>query len=173
MPKIIENLEKRLIEEAKRQLQECGYSTMTIRSVAKGCGVGVGTVYNYFPSKDALLATYILENWNKCVATICAVSEKSKEPAPVMRCIFDQLLQFAEEHKAIFLDEAAASGFAGSFSKYHSLLRSQIAAPVRKFCDCDFAAEFAAEALLTWSMVGKPFEEIYGILEKILKSAVS
>ena len=75
--------------------------------------------------------------------------------------------------KAIFLDEAAASGFAGSFSKYHSLLRSQIAAPVRKFCDCDFAAEFAAEALLTWSMAGKPFEEIYGILEKILKSAVS
>ncbi len=173
MPKIIENLEDRLIEEAKRQLQEFGYSAMTIRSVAKGCGVGVGTVYNYFSSKEALLATYILGSWNACVATICAFSEQSQEPAPVISCMFDQLLRFAESHKEIFLDEAAASGFAGSFSKYHSLLRSQLATPLRKFCDSDFAAEFVAEALLTWSMAGKGFDEIYGILEKIVKSAVS
>ena len=57
MPKIIENLEKRLIAEAKRQIAESGYGATTIRSVAKGCNVGVGTVYNYFPSKDALIAT--------------------------------------------------------------------------------------------------------------------
>ena len=43
MPKIIENLESRLIAEAKKQIEESGYGTMTIRSVAKACGVGVGT----------------------------------------------------------------------------------------------------------------------------------
>ena len=53
MPKIIENLESRLIEEAQKQIEEAGYSAVTIRSVAKACGVGVGTVYNYFPSKEA------------------------------------------------------------------------------------------------------------------------
>ena len=45
MPKIIENLEDRLIQEARRQIAESGYGATTIRSVAKGCGVGVGTVY--------------------------------------------------------------------------------------------------------------------------------
>ena len=44
MPKIIENLPQRLTEEARRQIEQSGFSAMTIRSVAKGCGVGVGTV---------------------------------------------------------------------------------------------------------------------------------
>ena len=43
MPKIIENLPQRLLEEAKNQILQAGYSTMTIRSVARQCGVGVGT----------------------------------------------------------------------------------------------------------------------------------
>ncbi len=167
MPKIIENLEKRLIEEAMKQLQECGYSNVTIRSVAKGCGVGIGTVYNYFPSKEALLATYILESWKECVASICTVSEGSQGPQPVVRCIYDQLLQFSEAHSMVFRDAAAASTFAASFGQYHKLLRAQLASPLRKFCASDFAAEFAAEALLTWTMAGKTFDEIYGMLEKI------
>ena len=50
MPKIIENLKDRLIAEAEKQIAESGYGAVTIRSVAKACGVGVGTVYNYFPS---------------------------------------------------------------------------------------------------------------------------
>ena len=167
MPKIIENLEQRLIKEAKKQLQECGYSNVTIRSVAKGCGVGVGTVYNYFPSKEALLATYILESWKNCVVAICAASEISQAPQPVLRCIYDQLLGFSEEHSVVFRDEAAAATFAGSFSRYHGMLRSQLAFPLRKFCGSDFAAEFVAEALLTWTMAGKTFDEIYGMLEKL------
>ena len=63
MPKIIENLPEKLAEEARRQITESGYSAMTIRSVAKACGVGVGTVYNYYPSKDALVAQFMLEDW--------------------------------------------------------------------------------------------------------------
>ena len=50
MPKIIENLKDRLIAEAEKQIEESGYGAVTIRSVAKACGVGVGTVYNYFSS---------------------------------------------------------------------------------------------------------------------------
>ena len=41
MPKIIEDLETRLLTEAKRQIKELGYGAMTVRSVAKACGVGV------------------------------------------------------------------------------------------------------------------------------------
>jgi len=72
MPKIIENLKERLIDEARRQVEEDGYAAMTIRSVAKGCGVGIGTVYNYFPSKDTLVATFMLEDWQMCIRTINA-----------------------------------------------------------------------------------------------------
>jgi AcrR family transcriptional regulator len=168
MPKIIMNLENRLIEEAKRQILESGYSAVTIRSVAKGCGVGVGTVYNYFPSKDALIATYLLEDWNSCILSIRAVSTYSETAEPVLRCIYDQLKAFSSRHTSIFLDETAAAAFTGSFSRYHGMLRAQLAQPLEKFCKSSFEGEFVAESLLTWTMAGKSFPEIHEILRKLM-----
>ena len=167
MPKIIENLEQKLIEEAQKQIEQSGYGSLTIRSVAKACGVGVGTVYNYFPSKDGLLAAYLLRDWQECISVINSASRQSDSPEPVIRSIFDQLLFYATRHRAIFRDEAAAATFAGSFSRYHGLLRSHLATPVRKYCSSDFQAEFIAESLLTWSMAGRSFDEIYEILKKL------
>lgn len=167
MPKIIENLKDRLIAAAKQQLEESGYSAVTIRSVAKACNVGVGTVYNYFPSKEALIATHLLEDWNICVNMITQTAHCATEPQPVVKCIYEQLVWFSERHQVIFQDKAAASGFAGSFSQYHGRLRSQLADPVRKFCNDDFTALFVAESLLTWTMSGKSFTEIYAILKKL------
>ena len=167
MPKIIENLEARLMEEAKKQIEASGYGAMTIRSVAKACGVGVGTVYNYFSSKEELVAKHLLEDWKRCITAIQAVSTYSDTARPVALCIYDHLVSFARSHEAIFRDEAAATGFAGSFSRYHGMLRTQLAHPLEKFCKSGFAAEFIAEALLTWTMAGKPFDEIYGIIEKL------
>ena len=167
MPKIIDNPEARLLEEARKQIEQAGYGAMTIRSVAKACGIGVGTVYNYFSSKEELVATHLLEDWTRCVSAIQAVSRYCDSPRPLMLCIYDQLTSYANRHMAIFRDEAAAASFAGSFGKYHALLRGQLAEPLRKFCGSDFSADFLAESLLTWTMAGKSFDEIYGILEKL------
>ena len=167
MPKIIENLEKNLIDEARRQVAQGGYAGVTIRSVAAACGVGVGTVYNYFPSKDALLASFMLEDWKDCVKAIEETAARSTDPRPVAESICHQLLAFARLHQAVFRDEAALRSFSGSFGGYHTVLRSQLAAPLRRFCADDFTAEFAAEALLGWTMHGKSFDEIYGIVGKL------
>ena len=167
MPKIIKNLESKLIEEAKKQIEKEGYGAVTIRSIATACGVGVGTVYNYFSSKEELLATYMLADWNTCIAAIQAVSRYSDSPAPVVRCIYDQLVAYASRHQAVFRDEAAFSTFAASFGRYHTMLRGQLAEPLRKFCSCDFASDFIAESLLTWTMAGKTFDEIYGMIGKL------
>lgn len=167
MPKRIQYLERRLIEEAKKQIEASGYGALTIRSVAKGCGVGVGTVYNYFPSKDDLLAAYMLEDWNHCITAIHAVSACSDHHEEVARCIYEQLLSYADLHRNIIRDEAATAAFSAAFSRYHGLLRTQLANPLRKFCDSDYASEFIAEALLTWTMAGKDFDDIFGMIDKL------
>lgn len=164
MPKIIQNLEIRLIEEARKQIEASGYGNVTIRSVAAACGVGVGTVYNYFPSKDALLAAYMLPDWKECMTVICAVGSHSEKPEDVTRCIYDQLSGFTDRHQGVFRDAAAVAGFAAADTQYHKLLRSQLAQPLERFCGSGFAVEFIAEALLTWTVAGKAFEEIYGMI---------
>lgn len=167
MPKIIENLDQKLMEEARRQIRESGYGTMTIRSVAAACGVGVGTVYNYYPSKEALAAAFILEDWNVCYADIMARAETAKGREPVLWAVYENLGRFITEHTAVFQDESAVATFTGSFSRYHGLLRSQLAKPVRRFCRDDFTAEFIAEAMLTWTVAGKSFDELCSVLQRI------
>ncbi len=161
MPKILPDLKEKLLQEVEKLLQEEGYTAVTVRAVAKRCGVGVGTVYNYFPSKDAMLAEHLLVDWRACIAAIQAVTGGAED---VARCIHTQLLRYADAHRTVFTDEAARGAFSGSFSPYHGLLRSQLAAPLERFCRDRFSAEFIAEALLTWTVAGKDFDEIWGVL---------
>lgn len=167
MPKIIENLPERLVNEAYRQVKERGYSAMTIRSVARECGVGVGTVYNYYSSKEALVAAFMLEDWKRCTAEIAACAETAQGREPVLWAIYENLLDFMKRHEGILRDETAAVSFTGSFGKYHNLLRSQLAKPIEKFCSEPFTAVFIAEAMLTWTVAGKDFEELNRVLKRI------
>ncbi len=169
MPKILTDPKKNILCEVERLLREGGYNAVTVRAVAQGCGVGVGTVYNYFPSKEALLAEYLLADWRQCIAAIEAVGRTADTAEPVARCIYRELRRFAASHMTIFADVSAKGAFVGSFSQYHGLLRSQLAAPLKPFCQREFAAEFAAEALLTWTVAGKDFCEIWGLLSPSIK----
>ena len=167
MPKVIENPRDRLVAEAREQVCRAGYSGMTIHSVAGACGLGIGTVYNYFPSKDALMAAVMLEDWERCMEQIRNAATEANDPQPVLRTIDQQLRLYALEHQALFHDTDAASNYAHAASRYHDKLRTQLASPLRKFCTDDFTAEFIAESLLTWTIAGRPFEEICSILEKL------
>ena len=167
MPKIIENLKDRLIAEAEKQIEESGYGAVTIRSVAKACGVGVGTVYNYYPSKEALVATFMLTDWNDCVASIESCAAEAPSLEPVLKTICEKIRLFMEQYDPIFRDESAAVSYTGAMSKYHGILRSQLATPIRKFCQDNFTAEFIAEALLTWTVAGKYYDELKSILLRI------
>ena len=167
MPKVIENLRLKLMEEAKTQAVNGGYSAVTVRSVARACGVGTGTVYNYFPSKDAIFAAFMLADWQDRMADVEAVSAASAAPEPVLRCIHVQLCSYLDTYRPIFRDEGAVSGFGGALGRYHSLLREQLASPLQKFCSDGFTALFAAEAMLTWTVSGTPCEELLSILMKL------
>ena len=167
MPKLIEGLEEKLVAETKRQLESGGYGALTVRGVANACGVGVGTVYNYYPSKDALVAAYMLQEWRPCLARIQAAAEGNTDPRPVVRCIYDSLQTFAADHSAVLEDPAAMEPFAQVSRRYHGLLRQQLTKPLEAFCPDRFTARFVAESLLTWGMVGIPFAELYPVVEKL------
>ena len=41
-----------ILAECRAIVMEKGISSINMRSVAAACGVAVGSLYNYFPSKD-------------------------------------------------------------------------------------------------------------------------
>lgn len=183
MPKIIENIRTSLLEETKKQIMENGYSATTIRSVASACGLATGTVYNYFPSKDMLIATFMLEDWQQSLRRMSnSISSNHSENNAewVFRSIYSELQQFIDCHSSLFQDQEAAKAFASAFSEKHKLLRSQLAEMILPLCtkyaltqetpkaDPPFLAEFIAEALLTWTVAGKPFEQLFPILHKLI-----
>lgn len=167
MPKIIENVRHQLLTEAKRQISERGYKSTTIRSVAAECGVAVGTVYNYFKSKDILIASFILEDWLLCVQAISEYPKGNRES--FLAFIHHSLNTFAGKYTSLFTDKDASHVFSIAFSKRHKQLRAQLAELIRPITEGDFAAEYIAEALLTWTMAGKSFEEIYPLLPEQIK----
>lgn len=168
MPKIIEDLPFRLSEEARRQVEQDGYSALTIRSVAKSCGIGVGTVYNYFPSKESLVASYMLRDWERCYTVLQHQCTEAAGPGDALRAVYGQLRQFLREHEGLFRDEAAQGSFSVFYGLYHSRLRQGLAEPLRRFCPDDFTAAFLAQALLSWAMEGQSFETLYPVLAKII-----
>ena len=168
MPKIIEHLEERLVEEARRQAKTGGYTAMTIRSVARNCGVGVGTVYNYFPSKDALAAAFLLQDWKACIRAIHQAEQQAQSCDEVLLELWTQLRGFLERYQKIFGDAGAAAVFVKSVGTYHGLLRSQLAEPLRRFCPDAFTAEFAAEAMLTWTINGRSYEELLPLMRRLM-----
>ncbi len=171
MPKIIENIRENLIAEAKRQVVENGYSSMTIRSVATACGVGTGTVYNYFPSKDVLVANFMLEDWMICIQAITKGATDAVDAKEALHCMYQELLTYKEKYTKLFYDENAESSYASSSSLHkHELLRKQLAEPMEIWTekqtktDAKFLAEFIAENMLTWTMQGREFEQIAEVL---------
>ena len=169
MPKIIENVREQLLAEAKRQISENGYANTTIRSVASKCRLGVGTVYNYFKSKDMLIASFMLDDWQECLSKMKQQSITDAER--FFRFIYTALLEFAEKHTALFRDSDAAKVFAVAFTERHKLLRDQLAEIILPICNGsnkEFLAEFISESFLTWTMASKPFEQIYSVIELLL-----
>lgn len=63
MPKIVDHDQYRreLLDQCFDLFAEKGYSTITMRQIAKGLDVSTGTLYHYFPSKEAIFEQLVEE----------------------------------------------------------------------------------------------------------------
>lgn len=173
MPKIIENVRGMIIEEAQKQIAENGYENVTIRSIAKGCGLGLGTFYNYFKSKDMLIATFLLEDWKSRMTMIRERNARETDPMKVICDLHGEISDFIKVHNNIFISPTAIKSFNTTGGNYHKFLRSQVADPIYNTCvltnheNAEFLSLFVAEAVITWTVAGKNFDEIAKIVSKL------
>lgn len=174
MPKIIGNIRAKLLEEARRQLGERGYKDTTVRSVASALSIGLGTLYNYFESKDMLIASVMLEDWIETVENIRHSLESEFTSLRKLRFIYDGLLEFYRKHEFIFKDPGARKTFSHSTEERHPLLIRQISATVLPIIaetdveDKSLLADFISESMLTWSITGREYSTLEPIFTKLI-----
>lgn len=169
MPKKIENIRQLLLDKAKWLLEKEGYAKLTMRSVASACGLGVGTAYNYFSSKDMLIASFMLEDWRNALQKMQACQAKGVEKA---ECVYQNLLEFIAQHQTLFSDEGAQKSYLASSATWHKQLREQLSQAVLPACQGkeqeEFLSLFIADSLLSWSVEGRAFSDLKPIIEKLL-----
>lgn len=59
-----------ILSVSKNMVAQQGVQAINMRSVAKQCGVAVGSVYNYFPSKNDLIIATIDAIWREIIQGI-------------------------------------------------------------------------------------------------------
>ncbi len=171
MPKIIENLKEQITKEAERQLFENGYAGTTVRSVAKGCNIATGTVYNYFESKDLLISAILLKDWHLCTDRM--KRQDTGDSRAFLKGIYDALRDFMEKYDPLFRDQDAAKVYAGVFNERHRQLKQVLGKVIMPICgncpDPVFFAEHIAETLLFGATENTAFEKMFMVFEKLLE----
>ena len=174
MPKIIEKVREQLIAEARRQSSEVGYAQMTMRSVASACGIATGTIYNYFPSKDMLVAAFMLEDWKVCADSLKKRIARTDSAEKMLKTVFTELSDFEKSHEKLFSDTDAIHTYANSFGESHvsfrlrvsELIRPAFSASAEK--DNPFLPEFIVEALIAWTLEEAEFEEFFSVVRHLI-----
>lgn len=155
MPKVLENLQERILACARVLLLEQGIDGLNIRAVASACGVAVGMVYNYYGSKDQLIASIMLQDWLQNMRE--AVGEvNAASPSQGMRAICRGIDRFAGRYRLLWLHSVQTRD-----RSYHDKLVAQLSDLVQvliarfDLTQEEAAAEFAAENLLRLTLAGK------------------
>ena len=83
-------------------LVEHGYEQVSMREIAAVAGVGLGTLYLYFPGKDSIAAVTVRARLRKLAATLAAAGQ-----APEPRTLEQVMCALATVHVAALLGHAA------------------------------------------------------------------
>jgi AcrR family transcriptional regulator len=108
MPKIIENVQEKILIEGRKILIEDGYKGLNIREIAKKCDIGTGTFYNYFSNKQELAIAIFQDDWHKSLELVEDL-KTSKEPLKEkIRKIYFSLQGFLDNYISIFYEIVSA-----------------------------------------------------------------
>lgn len=102
-------ISKELILEASYKLVlESGPANLSIRSVAKACGVSVGSIYNYYPTKAMLVADAVGMFWQTSLSKEMFVASSGEDFITFCERLMHDLEHTIEAFRKSWLNELAA-----------------------------------------------------------------
>ncbi|ATD56194.1 helix-turn-helix domain-containing protein [Clostridium chauvoei] len=104
MPKIIKNVRALILSKGKNLLIEKSYSEFNIRELAKLCDVSVGTIYNQFDTKEKLISSIFIDDWNKSLSKIENLNSTSLSLEKKLFSVYKEMNIFISTYISIFHD---------------------------------------------------------------------
>lgn len=108
--------EELILDAAERLLVRYGYRKMTIDDLAREAGIGKGTVYLHFRSKEDVVLSHMERVVNRVIARLRVIAASDAPPAAKLREMlvarvmfrFDSVQQFTESISEVLRDLRAA-----------------------------------------------------------------
>ena len=175
MPKIIENAKRDLIAKTRQLVTASGYSSFSMREVAKLCGLAPGTIYNYFHSKDDLIAASMQQDWDIIINDLGESTKDQQSVLVILEDIHKGILGFCHEHEKVIKDPEAGVNYFSHFSHYHAKLIQDIhellesAVKETAVSYTPLLTDFLAETVLNWAVRDIAFCELETILKPLFK----
>jgi AcrR family transcriptional regulator len=91
---------QRLLQAAAVAFAQEGYVGANINHISRAAGFAKGTVYNYFPSKRALMLTLIDTIAEEHIDFVLQAVEPEDEPGQCLERLFSAGFRFVEDHLA-------------------------------------------------------------------------
>ena len=101
MPKIVdrEQYRKQLLTESFELFAEIGYGKITMRQLAQRLGISTGTLYHYFPSKEAMFLQLVEELVQRDITNFMIQAESV---SPDLRSRVTAILDFTQANRDYF-----------------------------------------------------------------------
>ena len=174
MPKIIANLEENILLSSRKTLLEEGYRQLTIRGVARDCGVAVGTVYNYYDSKQMLVATVILQDWQAAADRIRRQAQTAEDLLAGLEAILGEICAFADIYRD-FWQQYDSGTRDQLLTRWHPTMLEKLGtelAPMLRRLGApriEGLEEFLSDILLVAAMRQTPFDRLRPVLAHLLR----
>ena len=126
MPKIIEGLKEKILVSARTRLLSGNASELSLRGVARDCGIAVGTVYNYYKDKESLMAAVMAEDWIGSLKEMRGHLQEAESFEEGLLGILGGIRDFASLYEGVWQSSPTAPNFGASFAARHGMLLGQI-----------------------------------------------
>jgi AcrR family transcriptional regulator len=103
MPRIIDNPDRLILGQAKEILYREGYVALNMRRLAKDCQIALGTIYNYYPTKNDLILAMMLEYWQDFFTRLEPIAARPIPLDQKLQEIFEELRQGITHFKTFWL----------------------------------------------------------------------
>ncbi len=177
MPKMYDNLRSTILASAKEVLLKEGYELLTIRDIAGDCGIAVGTMYNYFPSKEMLAAAVMLEDWLLIMESMKTDCLRARTVRDGLASVYSGVTSFYDIYHAVWSGYTFSQSAKTALSERHVLLVRQLAEIITSVFsrlgqspDTEISIFFAENILICASSSELTFDAMLRITEPILNT---